>query len=191
MAFKPLDLPAKGITTPANPVTERQATFMECAKCHIDSKETQFKIKYAASQPTAIRTRMIWPVCMAPIQTSAKRYREGQTVNLYVEAPIKTLATGREAVIAVPCALIVIKSRNAQILPKCVLSLKDLSCTPRRPLTTTISKRGMRERKRDGIPVGCEACHSTKTWKDVQRFDHSKTTLFPPAWALPQSDCLH
>lgn len=26
-----------------------------------------------------------------------------------------------------------------------------------------------------GKPLGCEACHSTKEWSDVSRFDHSKT----------------
>ncbi len=29
-----------------------------------------------------------------------------------------------------------------------------------------------------GKPLGCEACHSTKDWKDLSRFDHQRT-LFP------------
>ena len=27
----------------------------------------------------------------------------------------------------------------------------------------------------DGKPLGCVACHNTKTWKDLSKFDHSKT----------------
>jgi hypothetical protein len=27
----------------------------------------------------------------------------------------------------------------------------------------------------DGTPFGCEACHSTKSWQDLNRFDHSTT----------------
>ena len=27
----------------------------------------------------------------------------------------------------------------------------------------------------DGKPLGCPACHSTKSWKDLTKFDHSKT----------------
>ena len=29
----------------------------------------------------------------------------------------------------------------------------------------------------DGKPLGCEACHSTKTWKDLTKFDHARTSF--------------
>jgi hypothetical protein len=33
----------------------------------------------------------------------------------------------------------------------------------------------MKARRGDGTVVGCEACHTTKTWKDLTRFDHDRT----------------
>ena len=36
----------------------------------------------------------------------------------------------------------------------------------------------MEAKRSDGTMAGCEACHTTKTWKELNRFDHSKT-VFP------------
>lgn len=36
----------------------------------------------------------------------------------------------------------------------------------------------MEAKRADGTMAGCETCHTTKTWKELNRFDHSKT-LFP------------
>ncbi|HKV25922.1 MAG TPA: cytochrome c3 family protein [Candidatus Acidoferrum sp.] len=33
----------------------------------------------------------------------------------------------------------------------------------------------MEAKRSDGSQAGCEACHTTKTWKELNRFDHSKT----------------
>src|SRR5207237_9757936 len=38
-------------------------------------------------------------------------------------------------------------------------------------------------------PAGCEACHSTDSWKDLQRFDHAKTS-FPLLGAHRATACI-
>jgi hypothetical protein len=35
----------------------------------------------------------------------------------------------------------------------------------------------MAQKRADGTAAGCETCHSTKTWKDMERFDHDKTSF--------------
>jgi hypothetical protein len=47
----------------------------------------------------------------------------------------------------------------------------------------------MLQARADGTPAGCEACHSTKTWKDLSRFDHSKTS-FPLVGAHRATACI-
>ena len=38
-------------------------------------------------------------------------------------------------------------------------------------------KERMAQKRADGTPLGCEACHSVKSWSDVKGFDHSKTAF--------------
>jgi hypothetical protein len=35
----------------------------------------------------------------------------------------------------------------------------------------------MLQARADGASGGCEVCHSTKSWKELSRFDHAKTSL--------------
>jgi formate-dependent nitrite reductase cytochrome c552 subunit len=40
-----------------------------------------------------------------------------------------------------------------------------------------------------GQPLGCLSCHSTKSWKDLEKFDHSRTD-FPLAGSHRAVDCI-
>ena len=42
---------------------------------------------------------------------------------------------------------------------------------------------------KNGKPMGCESCHSTKYWKELDGFDHS-TTSFPLAGAHRAVACI-
>jgi len=46
----------------------------------------------------------------------------------------------------------------------------------------------MARRRADGTPQGCEACHSVRSWADVNGFDHSKTK-FPLLGAHRAAKC--
>ena len=47
----------------------------------------------------------------------------------------------------------------------------------------------MQQLRADKTVAGCEACHSTKSWKELSRFDHSKTT-FPLVAAHRATACM-
>jgi len=49
----------------------------------------------------------------------------------------------------------------------------------------------MEAKRADGTVAGCEACHTTATWKQLNRFDHSKTTfpLFGAHRGVACADC--
>ncbi|MGA8763088.1 MAG: hypothetical protein WB562_09510, partial [Candidatus Sulfotelmatobacter sp.] len=46
----------------------------------------------------------------------------------------------------------------------------------------------MQQKKTNGKPSSCESCHSTGTWQELSRFDHSKTT-FPLRGAHESARC--
>lgn len=48
----------------------------------------------------------------------------------------------------------------------------------------------MRKRGPTGAPLGCEACHSLKSWHDLARFDHA-TTTFPLVGAHRKVACVN
>jgi hypothetical protein len=47
----------------------------------------------------------------------------------------------------------------------------------------------MQQVRADGTPAGCEVCHSTKSWREVSGFDHSKTK-FPLLGAHRATACI-
>jgi hypothetical protein len=47
----------------------------------------------------------------------------------------------------------------------------------------------MQAKRADGSPTGCEACHTTKSWKELSGFDHSKTK-FPLLGAHRATACI-
>jgi len=57
-----------------------------------------------------------------------------------------------------------------------VFHFKEQACTTchKDPHNNQFAER-MKALRTDGTPIGCEACHSTKGWKDLIRFDHAKT----------------
>jgi hypothetical protein len=80
--------------------------------------------------------------------------------------------------IAVPC----MECHKADVLsanPSTALyRFRDLSCTTCHvdPHRGEFAER-MKTRRPDGTLWGCEACHSTATWTDKLRFDHSSTSF--------------
>jgi len=47
----------------------------------------------------------------------------------------------------------------------------------------------MQQAKAAGAPGGCETCHSTKSWRELSKFDHSKTG-FPLLGAHRATACI-
>jgi hypothetical protein len=77
--------------------------------------------------------------------------------------------------IAIPCSDCHKESAEFQPKPAAIYHWKNLTCTSCHvdPHKGQFKER-MEQVRADG-PAGCEACHTTKSWKDLAGFDHSKT----------------
>jgi hypothetical protein len=63
--------------------------------------------------------------------------------------------------------------RTDKILP---FHFADMACTAcHKDVHNGEFKDRMAQSRADDTPLGCEACHGTRSWADVNGFDHSKT----------------
>jgi hypothetical protein len=152
---------------------------VECAKCHVPAGEaTIYKVKFAncmdchkdvhAGQFAAAPYNNRCESC----HTVRDFHRSLFTVAKHRES--KFPLTG--AHVAVPCNDCHkegITHAADKVLP---FHFEDRSCTACHtdPHHGEFRDR-MARRRADGTPLGCEACHNTKSWIEVRGFDHSKT----------------
>ncbi len=192
--FKPSTFTAKDHTTSDYPLDGKHFT-VECAKCHIPKgKDTLYKIKFQkctdchedghdgqfAAAPNLNQCEKCHTVeGFKPSTFTLKRHKDTRFV-----------LTGGH--VAIPCGDCHKEPEHPEAKPKPVVFYhwKDLNCETchEDPHKAQFAKR-MQELRADGTPAGCEGCHSTKNWKDVQKFDHSKTT-FPLAGAHKATACI-
>jgi hypothetical protein len=166
---------------------------VECGQCHIPKgKETLFKIKFA-NCTDCHSDRHAGQFVAAPYFNACDRCHnlEGYkpstfTLNRHKETHF--VLTGGH--IAVPCVDCHKESAQFQPKPAVVYHWKDLSCTNCHadPHKGQFTER-MQLVRADKTVTGCEACHSTKSWKELSRFDHSKTT-FPLVGAHRATACM-
>jgi hypothetical protein len=166
---------------------------VQCDKCHLPAGEaTVFKIK--ATQCKDCHK----DVHQGQFEGNAGRCESCHTVHgfspsTYTLARHQTtrfmLTGGHLAVACIDC-------HQAQKLPgtsdPVPYHFKDLSCETCHtdPHHGEFADR-MRAPRADGKPAGCEACHSTKAWSDLARFDHSTTrfVLLGTHRAVACADC--
>jgi len=173
---------------------EGKHAAVECAKCHIPKgKETLYKVKFArcldchsdehqgqfAAAPhlnrcEACHTLMGW----RPSTFTLARHKE-----------TRFLLMGSH--VAIPCNDCHKPAAYdpAQPKPVAMYHWRDTSCTTCHadPHKGQFKER-MAKRVANGAAAGCEACHSTKSWKDLQSFDHS-ATAFPLVGAHRAVEC--
>lgn len=152
---------------------------VKCANCHIPAgKETRYKIKFAlctdchkdehegqfASEP--------WRNRCEQCHTGATFKTSSYSLAKHQESSFP-LTGGHAAVVCNDCHKPPINSKVA------VYHFSALSCTT---CHQDIHKGEFAERmavhNAFGKPLGCEACHSTKEWQDLSKFDH-QGTKFP------------
>jgi hypothetical protein len=192
--FKPSTFMAKDHDTTDYPLKGKHFT-VACGKCHIDKgKATVYKIKFAectdcheddhdgqfAGPPNLNKCEKCHTVAdWKPSTFTLKRHKD-----------TRLALTGGH--IAVPCADCHKEPEHPDAKPKPVVFYhwKDLSCETchQDPHKGQFAK-DMKAPGPDGTPIGCEACHSAKNWKDLTRFDHSKTS-FPLVGAHRATACI-
>jgi hypothetical protein len=152
---------------------------VDCAKCHIPAgKDTVYKVKFAlctdchkdahdnqfAGAPYKNRCE--------DCHTVVDWHRTTYTIAKHRDS--RYPLNGAHA--AVPCAdchKIGLGGRTDKILP---FKFEDRTCSAchKDPHKGEFDKEMARKRA-SGTPFGCEACHTTKSWADINGFDHSKT----------------
>ncbi len=176
--FKPSTFGVKEHATSAYPLQGKHAG-VKCDQCHIPKgKDALYKVKF--QQCTDCHSdRHAAQFAAAPWSNRCDQCHnlEGyqpSTFSLARHKQTRFLLTGGH--IAVACG-----ECHKELLPTgdkmtAIYHWQNLDCTS---CHSDPHKGQFRERMLraglDGKPAGCEACHSTKSWKELSRFDHSKT----------------
>jgi len=178
--WKPSTFTVKEHATSAYPLQGGHAR-LECMQCHVPKgKDTLFKIKF--QQCTDCHSdKHAGQFAAAPYLNACDRCHnlEGykpSTFSLASHKQTRFVLTGGH--IAVPCADCHKESAELRPSPAVTYHWKNLDCTTCHadPHKGQFKER-MQQVRQDGGPAGCEACHSTKSWKELSRFDHSKTSF--------------
>ena len=165
---------------------------LECDQCHIPKgKDTLFKIKFARCTDCHA-DRHAGQFTAAPYFNACERCHtlEGyspSTFTLAKHGETHFVLTGSH--VAVPCGDC--HKESAEVSPKTVIyQWRDLSCKSCHadPHKGEFKERMLQVRT-GGTIAGCEACHSTKSWKELSGFDHSKTA-FPLSGAHRATACI-
>ena len=164
--------------TSAYPLRGKHAT-VECSKCHIPAgRDTIYKVQFGACTDCHKDAH--------DNQFAAAPYNNKcELCHTVVDFPRVTFTIAKHrntrfalagAHVAVPCSdchKVGGGGRTDKILP---FKFEDRTCTAchQDPHKGEFAERMARKRA-NGAPFGCEACHTVKSWADINGFDHSKT----------------
>jgi len=165
---------------------------VKCASCHIPAgKDTKFKIKYAMcvdchqdehdGQFAAAPWRNRCEQCHAGVTFKVSNY----TLAKHQKSSFP-LTGGHEAV---PCNECHKPLPGTKVTP---YHFSQLSCaTCHEDVHKGQFAERMQTRNAAGRSLGCEACHSTKDWHDLSKFDHDQTRfpLLGSHRAVACADC--
>lgn len=145
--------------TPAGKDTIYKVKFAACTDCHQDAHDKQF-----AAAPYQNRCE--------ECHTVKDFHRSTFTIAKHQKTRF-VLAGAHVAVACAECHKAGLGGRTDKILP---FHFSDSTCTT----CHTDPHKGefkneMARKRADGTALGCEACHSVKSWVDIRAFDHSKT----------------
>lgn len=192
--WKPSLFGVKEHATSKYPLEGKHAK-VECDKCHLPAgKDTIYKVKSAACTDCH-KDAHDGQFAAAPYKNRCEDCHtvvdfHRSTFTIAKHRKTKFELTGAHA--AVPCSdchKVGAAGRTDKILP---FVFKDMTCTGcHEDVHHGEFKDRMAQRRPDGTPFGCEACHDTRSWANVSGFDHSKTKfpLLGAHRAVKCADC--
>ncbi len=178
--WKPSTFTAKEHASSAYPLQGGHAR-LQCEQCHIPKgKDTLFKIKFEHCTDCHADKHAA-QFAAAPYFNACERCHnletyKPSTFTLARHKDTHFALTGGH--IAVPCGDCHKESAELQRKPSVIYHWQSLSCTSCHadPHKGQFKERMLQPRT-GGTAAGCEACHSTRSWKELSRFDHSKTSF--------------
>src|ERR1700737_1199563 len=188
--FKPAKFGVKEHAVTAYPLQGKHST-LPCAQCHIPrGKATVYKMKFQHCTDCH-RDEHAGQFAAAPHFNSCEHCHDLQrflpstfSLGRHNETPFGLSGSH----VAVPCGDC--HKASANFKPKAIVyHWQDLACTschadPHEGRFTKF----MRQAAPNGKPLECEACHSTESWEEFSRFDHSGTG-FPLSGAHAVTKC--
>ncbi|HLZ40974.1 MAG TPA: hypothetical protein VKQ11_08435 [Candidatus Sulfotelmatobacter sp.] len=176
--WKPSTFTVKEHASSAYPLQGGHAR-LECAQCHIPKgKDTLFKVKFERCTDCHA-DKHAGQFAAAPYFNACDRCHnieayKPSTFTLAKHKQTRFVLTGGH--VAVPCSDCHKESAQFQPKPAVIYHWNNLNCTS---CHADPHKGQFKERmqlvRADGSVAGCEACHTTKSWKELSGFDHSKT----------------
>lgn len=174
---------------------EGKHTAVECAKCHLPAgRATLFKIKFAQCTDCH-RDAHAGQFKDAPLLDRCETCHtvKGFHPSLYtLKLHRKTRFPLEGAHVAVACGECHAKGRNPKLLEVAAYRFESLGC----PTCHQDPHRGqfadrMAKPGADRQPMGCTACHSLASWRDLAKFDHASTRfeLLGSHRAVPCAGC--
>jgi len=190
--FKPSKFGLKEHSAAAYPLQAKHAE-VKCDQCHVPKgRDTLFKIKFQRCTDCH-SDKHAGQFASAPYFNACERCHnlEGYRPSTF------TLARHRESHfpltgghVATACGDCHKENAELKPVPAVVYRWNNLSCTSchEDPHQGQFRERMLRA-STGGKPSGCEACHTTKSWRELSGFDHS-TTDFPLLGAHKATACI-
>jgi hypothetical protein len=189
--WKPSTFTVKDHATSAYPLVGGHAR-LACDQCHVPKgTDTQYSLKFDHCTDCH-SDRHSGQFAGAPYFNACDRchnleaYRPS-TFTLALHKQTRFALSGGH--IPVPCGDC--HKTSAALTPNSeIYHWRNLSCTSCHadPHNGQFNDR-MKQLRADGTAAGCEACHSTRSWKELSSFDHSKTS-FPLLGAHRATACM-
>src|SRR5437868_3642255 len=190
--FRPSKYTVQDHANSAYPLELKHAT-LQCGQCHVPKgKDTIYRLKFAKCMDCH-KDEHQEQFAGAPYLNrcdqchTLKGYRPS-TFTLARHKDTRFQLTGGH--VATPCGDCH-KERSTAVAKYAVIyRFEDRSCTVchNDPHKGQFKER-MQQTRSNGTIVGCEACHSTGSWKELQKFDHAKTS-FPLVGAHRATACV-
>jgi hypothetical protein len=190
--FKPAKFGLKEHAATAYPLQGKHAT-LQCLECHIPrGKGTLYKMKFQHCMDCH-SDEHAGQFAAAPHFNRCEHCHNLQrflpstfSLRRHNETPF-ALSEGH---VAVPCGDCHRESANFKPKPTALYHWQNLACVSCHadPHEGRFN-RLMQQTGLNGKPLECEACHSTKSWTELSRFDHSKTA-FPLSGAHEATKCI-
>ena len=190
--FKPSTFGVKEHTATAYPLQGKHAE-LKCEQCHLPKgRDTVFKVKFQQCTDCH-RDRHNGQFAAAPYFNACDRCHNLQgyrpsTFSLARHKQTRFALTGGH--LAVPCGDCHKDAPEGDSKTPVAYHWDNLSCTSchNDPHKGQFKER-MAQLRADGKAAGCEACHTSKTWRELAGFDHAKTP-FPLTGAHRATACM-